>query len=490
MSSDSLAASSPASRSLVGGLVWLHRWTGLLVCLFFALWFASGAVMLFEPFPSLPTAERLSRGELLDPASIAISPAEALAARPKADSLQLRARDGQPIYVLGLEGQAPIVVDAKSADVRGRLSAEAAGLIAGAFTGMRPLRVDANVEYDQWIVHEGFNAGRPYHRVTLDDPAGTVLYVSSWTGEVRQKTTRVQRALNSVGAVPHWLYWTAIRQHWAFWDSLVWWLSLLALGSAMIGFILGLYRFVQSRARGGSGWRVYVSWWRWHHVLGLTAGLFLLGWILSGWLSMDHGRLFSRGGASESAVAAMKGQSLAEAVGAISPGEIASLQPASSIEFRSLAGNSFMRLLQPQGRSVIQSSGAPAREALPEEWLLAGLRAAYPQATSIVGSATDPAPLYARAEELPETARLYLVQTPDLHRVYVDATSGEILVDMDASRRTYAWIYYALHTYQVPGLAGRDALRIPLMLLLLAAGFSLSVTGVVIAYRRLRAMAS
>ncbi len=70
MSSDSLAASSAARVSFVGGLVWLHRWTGLLVCLFFALWFASGAVMLFEPFPSLSAGERLSRGEQLDPARI------------------------------------------------------------------------------------------------------------------------------------------------------------------------------------------------------------------------------------------------------------------------------------------------------------------------------------------------------------------------------------------------------------------------------------
>lgn len=60
---------------------------------------------------------------------------------------------------------------------------------------------------------------------------------------------------------------------------------------------------------------------------------------------------------------------------------------------------------------------------------------------------------------------------------------------MDPSRRSYAWLYYALHTYQFPGLAGRDALRIPLMLLLLTGGFALSVTGVFIAYRRLRSLA-
>ncbi|MEY4932421.1 MAG: hypothetical protein RLZZ403_741, partial [Pseudomonadota bacterium] len=419
MSSDSLAASSNSTRSIVGGLVWLHRWTGLLVCLFFALWFATGAVMLFEPFPSLPAGERLSRGEQLDPATIAVSAAEALAARPQADSLQVRARDGQPVYVLGRDGQPPIVVDARSGGVLGKVDGEAAGRIAEKFSGMKPLRIDTNVERDQWIVHEGFDAGRPYHRVTLDDPAGTVLYVSAWTGEVRQMTTRKQRALNSVGAVPHWLYWTAIRQHWSFWDSLVWWISLGALGSALLGFILGIYRYVQSRARGGSGWRVYVSWWRWHHVLGLTAGIFLLGWILSGWLSMDHGRLFSRGGASDAAVAAMRGKSLADAVTATSPGEVASLGPVAAIEFRSLAGNGFLHILRPADQSLVFSPGSGARATLPEEWMMAGLRAAYPHAASIERGTSDSAQLYARAEELPDTAQLYLVNTPDLHRVFV-----------------------------------------------------------------------
>jgi len=32
-----------------------------------------------------------------------------------------------------------------------------------------------------------------------------------------------------------------------------------------------------------------------HHILGLFAATFVLMWIFSGWLSMDHGLLFSRG---------------------------------------------------------------------------------------------------------------------------------------------------------------------------------------------------
>jgi uncharacterized iron-regulated membrane protein len=468
----------------VGGLVWLHRWTGLFACLFFALWFLSGAVMLFEPFPSLPAGERVAHGEEFDPKAFAVTPAQALEARPEAETLQVRARDGRPVYVLARDGQAPIVVDANTGEVLTRLDADAAARIAAAFSGARPLRVDASVDYDQWIVHEGFDSGRPYHRVTLDDPDGTVLYVSAWTGEVRQRTTRSQRMLNSIGAVPHWLYWTAIRQHWSFWDSLVWWISLVALGSAVAGFALGLYRYVQSRSKGGSGWKVYVSWWRWHHVLGLVAGLFLLGWILSGWLSMDHGRLFSRGAPPASAEAAMRGKPLSIQAQTASFDTL----PTSSLvslDLRAVAGHDFILMTPRSGPASVVVPGQPLRQHLPEDWIEAAVRAAYP-GEDVRSGAIDPDDLYAQAEELPESARLYLVGADSRH-VYVDAVTGGILVDMDASRRSYAWWYYALHTYKVPALAGKDALRILLMMLLLAAGFALSVTGVVIAWRRLRA---
>ena len=489
MSSVSSGASSSGSRSIVGGLVWLHRWTGLCVCLFLALWFASGAVMLFEPFPSLPQGERLSRGESVQPESIGVTPAAALAASPQVDSLQLRARDGQPVYVLGSKDRPPVIVDANSGGVLGDIGAEAAGRIAQAFSGVKPLRIDARVEYDQWVVHQGFDAGRPYHRVKLDDAAGTVLYVSARTGEVLQKTTRRQRTLNWLGAVPHWIYWTAIRQHWSFWDSLVWWISLVGLGSAVLGFILGIYRYVQSRARGGSGWRVYVSWWRWHHVLGLVAGIFLLGWMLSGWLSMDHGRLFSRGSASTQAVAAMSGLPLAARAEGVSLAALAAVGPAASIELRAVAGRAFLEVKRQSGRSDVFLEGQDRSTALPGNLIFDGLRKAYPAPARIDERPSGDSDLYPMAEELPDRARAYDVQLASRHLVYVDATTGEILVDMDPSRRSYAWLYYALHTSRFPGLAGRDALRIPLMLLLLAGGFALSVTGVLIAYRRLRSVA-
>ena len=70
--------------------------------------------------------------------------------------------------------------------------------------------------------------------------------------------------------------------------------------------------------------------------------------------------------------------------------------------------------------------------------------------------------------------------------VYVDRYSGRFLAVMDASRRSYAWIYYALHTLQFPGLIAHPEVRTVVVLTLLALGFVFSVTRVILSVVRLR----
>jgi hypothetical protein len=43
---------------MIGTLVFLHRWLGVAFCMLFAIWFASGVVMRFVPYPSFTAADR------------------------------------------------------------------------------------------------------------------------------------------------------------------------------------------------------------------------------------------------------------------------------------------------------------------------------------------------------------------------------------------------------------------------------------------------
>ena len=56
----------------------LHRWLGVVLCAFFAMWFVSGVVMMYVGYPKLTEAERLQHLPPLDVASSALSPGQAL----------------------------------------------------------------------------------------------------------------------------------------------------------------------------------------------------------------------------------------------------------------------------------------------------------------------------------------------------------------------------------------------------------------------------
>lgn len=68
----------------------------------------------------------------------------------------------------------------------------------------------------------------------------------------------------------------------------------------------------------------------------------------------------------------------------------------------------------------------------------------------------------------------------------MDPLSGAVLTVMNGSRRTYAWVYYALHTLNFPGLLSQPLARTVIEMLLLAGGIAFGVTGVILAVRRLR----
>lgn len=58
-------------------LILFHRWLGVALCLLFAMWFASGIVMHFVPFPAFAEAERFAGLAPIDLANVKRGPAEA-----------------------------------------------------------------------------------------------------------------------------------------------------------------------------------------------------------------------------------------------------------------------------------------------------------------------------------------------------------------------------------------------------------------------------
>jgi hypothetical protein len=474
------------------GLGWLalfHRWVGVGLCLLFALWFASGAVLHFVPYPALPRAERLEKSLPIDLSRVGVSPATALAFAPGADGLRLVGIAGRPVYILQSVGRPVVAVSADTGELLGTVSTTEAGHIAAAFQGAGVAEIEGPLAHDQWTVAQEFDAFRPFYRVMIADRSGTALYVSARSGEILQRTTASERLWNWCGANIHWIYFSALRANWVAWDRVVWWLSLAGLLTCVVGLWLGLVRFTAVRRARRRGLTPFRGWLGWHHRLGLFAGAFVFTWILSGWLSMDHGRLFATGEPTLEQVSRMQGMALPSIAAALSISTIQRAGRASEILAGAIADHAFL---------VARGGGAPPRilwlgaptsgpdTIIPQLRLIEGVRTAWPNQPVTDRGGVRADDLYPTAEGMPAGTRVIAVGGENRLQVYVDPVSGRIVTVMDPSRRAYAWVYYALHTFKFPGLASHPVLRDLVVLVPLALGFAFSLTGVIVAILRVR----
>ena len=81
-------------------LIYVHRWTGIVLGLVFVVWFVSGVAMMYVGMPRLSVAERLGHLPPLNLSIARVSPAEA-AERHQLLGRQLKIEmyfDGRPIY--------------------------------------------------------------------------------------------------------------------------------------------------------------------------------------------------------------------------------------------------------------------------------------------------------------------------------------------------------------------------------------------------------
>lgn len=468
-------------------LAWFHRWAGIVLCLLFVMWFASGVVLHFVGFPSLPAKERRAHAEVFDARSVRVPPSQALevAALDAPSEVRLLAIDGEPTYLIA-DATRVVAVGGDTGRLVPMHNAATARRIAGRFGGAPAAQVAGPFDYDQWIVHQQFDRGRPFFRVRLSDSDATDLYVSARTGEVLQRTRRSERAWNWCGAVLHWIYFTPVRKDWSLWNQLVWWVSLVALTTSVAGVWLGVIRTLAVRKLRPS-WTPFRGWLRWHHLIGLLASLFVVTWIFSGWLSMDHGRLFSRGEIGAREMAAVRGMRLADVAAAASLDRITAAGHVAELSFDAVAGHPLLTARSTDGSVQTHwlESGAITTAPLPDELLIAALKRAWDPVKVLAPSGIDE--MYRLAESLPDEAFAAEVGLPGKSaRVYLDRTNGRLLSVMDRSRRAYAWTYYALHTLNFPGLNTHPALRTVAIVLVMLLGLAFSITGVIVGVRRLR----
>ncbi|QGL96127.1 MULTISPECIES: PepSY-associated TM helix domain-containing protein [Stenotrophomonas] len=480
----------------------VHRWLGIGGCLLMLLWFVSGMVMLFIGYPKLTPGERMAALPALGDArgwqGLSILPA---AVQVEPERVALTTLRGEPAYVVrsgsnvgawsAVTGQALLPVSAQRAE------ASAAQFAGGqAFVGA------TRVEEDRWTHSRALDVHRPLYRVEVGGAQPGDLYVSSRTGEVVLDAPHVQQRWNYVGAWLHWLYFLRMQSVDPVWTWGVIALSALCTLVAVSGIVVGVWRWrFRGHYRSGAKTPYVESWTRWHHLLGLMASAFVFTWIFSGLMSMNPLGVFSSTGEAidvehyRGGAVAVDG-ALGDPAKLLAVAEAARFQPV-EIQWRRIGGELFAVLLDGRGDTRIVSGGnghLHVARWLPTAWLQQRARAlsAAPMQGFVVQHAAD-AYFYPRAPEAMNGAavRRFPVAVVDFGdaeatRVYLDLATGDPLLTMGHRERLGRWLFYFLHSWDLPAMLRQEGARLAVLLLLSAVGTALCATATVIGYRRLR----
>jgi hypothetical protein len=469
----------------------LHRYLGIALGLIVSLWCLSGFVMMYVPYPELTDAERvIGLAPLADTACCSTDGLAAIEREVGDDAivgLRIEAIADRPVLrastyfgerafdlasgsALQPPGDTEIAASARS-------FAQHAG-IDGAIVAL------GTVDRDQWTVYGEYNVHRPLHQFAARDSAGTQWYVSSTTGEVVQLTTAHERFWSWLGAVPHWLYFTALRRNGPLWAQTVIWLTIVSLFLAVIGIYIGINRLKRYRNGALSPYR---GMGLWHHYTGLVFGVLVLTWLASGLLSMNpwgalEGRSYAderdsvNGGLLDAEVISRAAAHLAR--GDFPPDTV-------RIDTSRFLGETAFVAWQRDGRRTlldVDSARALRADELPFSAAAAAMRPEVP--VSAEGWLEEDDTYYYSHHERADLP-VYRVIYADGERLYLDGTTGELVYAVDSDRRWHRWLFAALHrgdfSAAVRGRPAWDLLMLPLL-----AGVTLSaLTGTWLGVRRL-----
>lgn len=464
-----------------------HRWIGIVSCLFFAMWFISGLVLVYVPYPALDREEWLSGQAPIDWAEVRTGPGATFAESDPATvrQLHLEMRGAEPVWrqqTWDGDEQVRSAADGRAISPTGRTEAQAlAAAYAGAgITGLEP------VHNDQWTVAPRYDSHRPLWKAVVEGSEGRNLYLSSRTGAIVLETTARERFWNWLGAVPHWIYPTVLRQDTEAWRQVVLWLSGPCIIAALTGIWIGVLRVRLGRRRFREQ-RItpYRGWMMWHHLTGLAGGLFLILWIFSGWLSVDPGNLFR----SEGPGMELQRQYAGPLERELDLGALAATFPgAQRLTLSSAAGAGFWRAEQagsPVRYVDARAMEAPARDPRQIQEAISQL---FP-GRSIVSVETltkADAYWYAVNDEPRLPVTRIVLDDPAATWIHVDPATGEVLGALARSDRIYRWLYNLFHRWDLNILLENRPARDLVIWIFSLLGLATSVTGVWIGWARLR----
>ncbi len=452
--------------------------------------------MMYAGMPQLSEAERLAALPVLDTrAQLSATEAMDRAELDDISLIKLTSLFGRPVWRIRASDGQWHTVFADTGEIREAFQYEEAQASIQPFltADARPQLIEALLEPDQWTVGGNYESLRPLYHVALNDSAKTELYMAAATGEVILRTTARTRMLAWAGAIPHWIYFTAIRKHGPFWRQFVIWVSGIGCAVALLGLAVGIWRFSPSRRYSvrnkGRSWSPYVGMMRWHHWGGLTFGVFTFTWVFSGMLSLEPGYVSTGGAPTGAQTMAFAGGELDyKAFAALPALVLASYPDAKEVQVRQVAAQPYYLVARSGAVQELVDDTGRAVEPFASDFLLAAAQEGVTNAkiTEQVVLHDYDAYYYDRDRRRPLPILRIKFDDPQQTWLYVDPRSGTIAARYVRSGRIARWLYHGFHSLDFPFLwYSRPAWDIVVIALSLG-GILLSAIAVVIGYRRLR----
>ena len=474
----------------------VHRWLGIGMCLLFTLWFASGIVMMYVEYPQLTEAERLDKLPDLNTSQVLLSPFAAAAsihAERVFSAVKLSTVLDRPAYQFQVIDGSNTTVFAAPGMVFTGLDRESVIAAAGALGfshGDSMPSYDALITVDQWSITAGLNRFRPLHRVKMNDPAGTVVYVSDNSGQIVLDTHRNERFWNWLGSTIHWIYPVQLRKNAPLWNKVIIYVSLIGIVSVVTGGIIGFMRIrlgVSSRSRSISPYEGMMSW---HHILGLVSLVFVFTFIFSGLMSMGPWGIFNPATSAQAQISRYTGGNVMRLSELPLPDFRTVDGTVKEIQWHKISSAPYYSLIKTQDDRVVGFGDGSSGNQSPR--LLAMIEEAVPQ---LLPDATLLSLELVRQQDNYYYSRRHRYRQLPIYRAkfddsestwyHIDPRSGELVNRVTDASRWERWLFNGLHSLDFQFLLQRRPLWDILVIALSLIGFVFSISAVVIGWRRL-----
>lgn len=467
----------------------LHRVFGTIISLFFFMWFVSGLILIYHPYPKVTDEQLFEKMETL-PASLP----------DIQDFLERVSEQPKKIKVHQFQGQT--LLSLSTSDSTYRYSADPTQMIkpltfdfieqtAKDWVNAPIQKVDTLHQREQWILYSRYEQALPIYKFYFDDKEKHQLFISGRTGDVQQLTDASGRFWAWIGSIPHKFYLPCIRRDIDTWELSISIGGAFCLLAALTGLYVGIYALVKrykQKSKLESPYRK--SGYRLHHIAGLTFGIFLVTWGLSGLMSMQRipQWLINTNGNYIFNPSKMWGKKpLAADAYKLDYRQLREVYPelkeVNWIHFRSIPAYQIIEGCNE--RFIDASSASEVRELfIPEKTIETGIRKIHGDSAVFHISLIDRYEEYylSRTDKLPLPAYKVIVDDADRSRYYISPETGYIRY-LNKNKMAKKWVFNAFHYLDIKYLVERPALWTFAIWALCMGGTVVSGTGIWLGFR-------